>query len=150
MDRRKLIARITLVLSTVLSLALLADNPLFEGKISTFLSPETFKTLLQFVLVTLGGGIVFLYLNIVKDEEERQEKENSLKRDLIGELDRLYRDAKHVRRTLQSYCEYLGDINNNDHNEPYRITIGRKLCEDKLDKLDEIQISVEGFCTKFR
>jgi hypothetical protein len=134
MNGRKFVARVTLVFAGGVSILLLIDKPAFHNTISNYLSPDTFKTLLQFVLVTLGGGIVFLYLNIVKEEDEKRVADDALKRDLIKDLDKLYRETKHIRWTLKAYCIERPDT---------AIVVDRKLFEDKLDKLADVQISVE-------
>ena len=146
MDRRKAIAVGTAIFTAVISFILGLNRPVFHDALTDFLGSEVFTNVLQFFLVALLGGLIFLYISILKDAEEKRndilkeeaEKryhENSLRRELARGLDKFYRDTKHVRRALNAHRRKgFGDTN---------VVVNEQLWVDKLDKLDEIQVSLE-------
>jgi hypothetical protein len=141
---RKLIAIVILLVALVLSTILLIDNTFFNERIKNFVGDEAFKAVLQFSFVTMLGGALFVYLNIVKDEEVNRELRNkdeevsrelrnSDKGDLAKEIDKLYRSTKHIKRTLRSRSVKDGNV----------MYISEEFFEKNLDELDKIQIAIE-------
>ena len=95
---RKSLVIITFVVGVALCFALLV----FRKFLYEYIGEESFKTALQFSLVTILGGATFLYFNILKDDEEKRQLYISTKHDLVREIDSLYRSTKHIKRTLRS------------------------------------------------
>jgi hypothetical protein len=58
--------------------------------------------LLQFLLVTVVGGILTFLFQILRDRASRHEAVQAAKRELIKQVDELYRSSKQVKRMIRS------------------------------------------------
>ncbi|WP_238190614.1 hypothetical protein [Methylobacterium frigidaeris] len=72
--RRRETAIAVIVAAAFLSLMLLMDKSILNSFIKNTVGEDAFRTIIQFSFVTLLGGAIFLYFNIIKEENEKREK----------------------------------------------------------------------------
>ncbi|WP_261335848.1 hypothetical protein [Rhizobium leguminosarum] len=141
-SRNIILAVIVVALPTTI---LLADKPFFGEKISTFLGSEPLKLTLQFLVITVLGGLFSAFLMARKEQDARDDtkrKENQARRDtrianlqaLDEKLAEAHRQMKSSKRRLRSRL---------DRTDPKRPTIAKSDFEECMDQLLAAQIAVE-------
>ncbi|WP_206241652.1 hypothetical protein [Novosphingobium terrae] len=85
------------------------DKLLWGGRITDTLGAETYKLLLQFMLITLIGGGVFAYVTARREEHSKRESRLAAVQALDKELGDAYRAVKRVKRKMRSRLQRTPD-----------------------------------------
>ena len=105
-----------IAIAVAFSALMLADKSLLNNRIYNAIGLEPFKLVLQFLLITVAGGLVVALIGARKDEdvradEDRKEQEARYEarvkaiQSLDSELSEAYRLIKQSRRRLRSRCD---------------------------------------------
>jgi hypothetical protein len=97
---------------------------------------EIYKLLLQFFLITGGGGVLLALVGNVRDEAIRRQARAAAVYELGRELDRAYRALKKTKRNLRAY--------RNHAETPGKIP--RAAFEKAMQDLLEAQLELEVIC----
>ena len=89
--------------------------------------------LLQFLLVTVVGGILTFFFQVLRDRASRHEAVQAAKRELIKQVDELYRSSKQVKRMIRSRLREEGDAK----------LVNSQFFQSRMDELSKIQLSLE-------
>jgi len=104
------------------------------------MGPKVLDTFLQilphFVLVTVVGGIFTFWFQRIRDNAIRQDSQLQSIRDLIIEVDKLYRTSKQVKRMIRSRVRA-------DPDSEYFGTVDQVFFEGRMDQLSEVQLELE-------
>lgn len=135
------------VAATIVALSaavvLVLDKPVLSGSIRESLGVEVYQLLLQFLLVTVTGGMFFLFFDLYKERRARndllaretvsnRERLALLRLDFLNETDGLYRGSKHAKRLLRAY------VNGGDRD------VDRDAFERILAEIGDIQTGIEN------
>jgi hypothetical protein len=95
---------------------------------------EKFQELLpNFILITVAGGIFTFCLSLLRDRKVRKDAALSALRDLMKQVDDLYRSMKQIRRTIRSRQKEVTDGRN----------IDTAFFEARIDELSNTQLKLE-------
>lgn len=117
-----------------------------SGAVSRATGDETYKLLLQFFLITAGGGAFLAIVGNAQNEaRQRQERAASIQA-LDRELDRAYRALKKTKRKLRAQDAQLAgpEAAESRNTGPYRIP--REVFETGMDDLLQAQLELETIC----
>lgn len=107
------------------------------GATASGVDVETYKLSMQFALVTLVGGALFLAFAILREAEEQRRERIAALQELYREMDSAYRDLKKVKRSLRS-------SSSDALAPPYRIP--REAFERLMQDFLDAQLKVELLC----
>lgn len=116
------------------------------GAVSRATDGETYKLLLQFFLITAGGGAFLAIVGNAQNEaRQRQERATSIQA-LDRELDRAYRALKKTKRRLRAHDAQLAGVEAPASRDvgPYKIP--RDAFEKGMDDLLQAQLELETIC----
>jgi hypothetical protein len=130
---RRAYANLVLVAAIALCLLVLLDNRVFGGAVASFLGEKVFSSVVQFALITLLGGVVTLFVGLLKDDEEARAKQRERERQILADLDKAYRSTQPIRRVLRSRSQKTSD----------GLEIPIEFFEKNLDELNHVQLSLE-------
>src|SRR5271163_1636426 len=89
--------------------------------------------LLQFFLVTIVGGFLTFLFQILRDRASKYESVRAAKRELIKEIDDLYRSSKQVKRMIRSRMREDSD----------QTFVKSGFFENQMEALSKVQLSLE-------
>lgn len=95
---------------------------------------EVLKILLQFLLISVAGGSLLIFLNARRDEDQREAAREAAVREMIEQIHTAYRKLKMVKRRLRSQMAVQSRGRELARNLPYRIPAAafEKAMEDLL------------------
>jgi hypothetical protein len=123
-----------LVVALLLSVALLVDHGAWGDFVLTFLGKEPFKILLQFLLVTVLGGLTFALFDFRRDAAVRRDNRAAAIRALDDLLGKAYRQMKLSKRRLRSRL---------DRSDPALPSTSADAFREGMDELLATQIALE-------
>lgn len=94
-----------IIIAGAFSALFLADNDLLNGRIEDAFGTEPFKLVLQFLLITVAGGLLVALIGARKEEDARRQARIEAIQTLDRELSEAYRLIKQSRRRLRSRCD---------------------------------------------
>jgi hypothetical protein len=113
---------------------------------------ETFKIVLQTILVTGGGGILVLLLGNLRDEATRRQERASAIQSLDRNLDATYRSLKKIKRSLRAHrtaCPHDTSVGpTSSPASSYRIA--RTIFHNAMRDLLDAQVELESVCEHIR
>lgn len=102
--------------------------------ISSVAGQEFIRSFIQFFFIAFLGGAVSLIYQRIRETELRRETKQRCIRDLIKEIDELYRSSKHTKRTIR----FQRKLSNG------AILVGKHTFVEGMGKLSQIQLSLES------
>lgn len=143
--RRKLI-RVAIVLGLLAVLLVWAEAR--YGSISGALGIETYKLVLQFFMITAGGGAFLAIVNNAQSVASRRQERAASVQALDRELDAAYRALKKVKRRLRAHFRinggepaYAGESGAGAERK-----IPQAIFEKAMDDLLDAQLRLETIC----
>jgi hypothetical protein len=105
------------------------------------LRKDVLKTLLQFLVITVAGGILGIFLNARRDEDQRDAAREAAVREMVEQIGTAYRKLKMVKRRLRSQMLSQNRGPDRARDLPYRIPA--PAFEKAMDDLLIAQIEAE-------
>ncbi len=122
------------VVAFALATPLMLDKSVFHGNIQKLLGEDPFKQLLQFLMVTVLGGLLFFVLSTRKEQLARRDARVVKLQALDDKLGEAYRQIKSSKRRLRSRL---------DRTNRERPRITKSEFEECMDQLLAAQIAIE-------
>lgn len=107
----------------------------------TQLQKDVLKILLQFLMITVAGGIFLIFMNARRDEDRKDDAREAAVREMVEQIWAAYRKLEMVKRRLRSQMAVPERGPNRPRDLPYRIPA--KAFETAMDDLLAAQIESE-------
>lgn len=129
---------ITTIIALVLGFALFSWIWSFADEA---LREDVLKILLQFLMVTVAGGVFLIAMNARRDEDRKDDAREAAVREMVDQIWAAYRKLEMVKRRLRSQMAVPERGPNRPRNLPYKIPA--KAFETAMDDLLAAQIESE-------
>lgn len=115
--------------------------------VSTIAGPDIYKLLVQFFLITAGGGVLLAIVGNARDETSRRHARAASVQSLQRELDSAYRALKKTKRTLRAHRLHAREAQAADlGRDVARQRVARPAFEAAMADLLEAQLQLESIC----
>ncbi len=114
----------------------------YWARLKIALGPDGRELLMQFLVVTTGGGILLALITNAREEHARRQDWAAMIQALDRELDRAYRTLKKTRRRLRAFAE--SDPPCSTPIPPFRLPAG--VLEAEMADFLHAQLELEGIC----
>jgi hypothetical protein len=101
------------------------------------LATETYKSLLQLVVVAVAGHVVSILITKANNERQDLLRADELRNDLLSRLNKCYVDVKKVRRVIRATAHKVAEA------ETQQLYIDKTRFHDFLQAINETQLELE-------